>query len=76
MFFLPRFLYFIPGYLYQQFVRHEDYQDVFKYAQDLGCLLWSSEKKRMLSVTALGHENVRQYVKRKIAASSSMSAVS
>ncbi len=54
------------GYLYQQFSRQEDYLDVLQYAKDLGCLEWSLDKKRMLTVTAEGHENVREFVKRKI----------
>ena len=55
-----------PGYLYQQFARQEDYLDVLNYARDSDCLVWFLEKKRMLCVTAAGHESVRQYVKRKI----------
>ncbi|KAJ3048943.1 General transcription factor IIH subunit 4 [Quaeritorhiza haematococci] len=54
-------------WLYQQFTRFEDYQGVLKYAQDLGCLLWHSDKKRMLVITEQGHPNVKEFVKRKVA---------
>ena len=55
-----------PGFLYQQFLRQEDYNDVVKYAKDVGCLVWSMDKKRMLVVTLEGHEQVRLFVKRKV----------
>jgi transcription initiation factor TFIIH subunit 4 len=56
----------MDGYLYQQFNRLEEYLEVYQYAKDVGCLLWSNEKKRMLIVTSAGHANVRQFVKRKL----------
>jgi transcription initiation factor TFIIH subunit 4 len=58
----------MDGYLYQQFNRLEEYVEVSQYAKDVGCLLWSNEKKRMLVVTAAGHHHVRQFVKRKLTA--------
>ncbi|KAJ1978885.1 RNA polymerase II transcription factor B 52 kDa subunit [Dimargaris xerosporica] len=51
--------------LYSGFLRSQDYLAVLKYAQDLGVVLWHSDTKRMLAVTAEGDPTVRAYVKRK-----------
>jgi transcription initiation factor TFIIH subunit 4 len=54
------------SFLYQNFARVEDYQDILEYANDLGCVLWKDDKKRFIVVGEEGHALVRVYVKRKI----------
>lgn len=54
------------GFLYQSFVRQEDYNEVLQYAQDIQVCQWNLDKKRMLFVTAAGHDIVRSYVQRKM----------
>ncbi|KAI8919720.1 transcription factor Tfb2-domain-containing protein [Entophlyctis helioformis] len=49
--------------LYQQFARDQEYRDVLKHATDYGFLLWNSEKKRMLVVSAEGHEHIKSMLK-------------
>jgi len=54
------------GYLYHEFARAEDFQEVLNYAKQYDVVLWSNIKKRMLIVTMEGHHKVRAYIKRRI----------
>ena len=58
---------FTAGNLYEQFIRLEDYLDVLNFAKQNNCLLWESQKKRILVVTKEGHELVRNHLKSKTA---------
>ena len=53
------------GNLYTEFTSIHDYEQVRDYAQSLGVLQWESETKRMLFVTAEGHESVREFIQRR-----------
>jgi len=54
------------GYLYHEFARAEDFQEVLNYARQFDVVIWSNVKKRMLIVTMEGHHKVRAYIKRRI----------
>ncbi|WFD42984.1 DNA-dependent ATPase protein rad54 [Malassezia psittaci] len=54
-----------PGNLYSEFTSIQDYEQVRNYAQSLGVLQWHSEPRRMLFVTAEGHESVREFIQRR-----------
>ena len=54
-----------PGNLYTEFTSIHDYEQVRDYAQSLGVLQWESEAKRMIFVTAEGHESVREFIQRR-----------
>ena len=57
------FYYIIQGTLYQGFNREQDYQDVLKYANDFGYVLWKSDYKRIIVLSMDGHEHVRSWLK-------------
>lgn len=54
------------GYLYHEFARAEDFQEVLNYAKQYDVVLWSNVKKRILIVTMEGHHKVRAYIKKRI----------
>ncbi|ORX47626.1 putative tanscription initiation factor IIB [Piromyces finnis] len=54
------------GYLYHEFARAEDFQEVLNYAKQYNVVKWSNVKKRMLVVTMEGHIKVRAYIKKRI----------
>jgi hypothetical protein len=54
------------GYIYQQFLRQEDYDEIVQHAKDLSGLLWASDKRRILCVSSAAHDSIREYLKRKI----------
>jgi hypothetical protein len=53
------------GYLYEDFLRQEDYQEILKFAKDFGYVLWHSDIQRRLVVSEEGHEHVKTYIKQK-----------
>ena len=53
------------GNLYTDFTSSFDYVQVRDYAKSLGVLQWENESKRMLFVTAEGHESVREFIQRR-----------
>ncbi|ORZ02936.1 RNA polymerase II transcription factor B subunit 2 [Syncephalastrum racemosum] len=55
-----------PAYLYHDFNMQSDFEAAEKHAKDLGVLLWSSSKKRMMVINPEGHESVKGFVKRRI----------
>jgi transcription initiation factor TFIIH subunit 4 len=55
----------IPGFLYEQFLRQEDYNEVLKFAYDYGYVVWKSDSKRLLVVSEDGHENVKSFMRQK-----------
>jgi len=54
------------SYLYHEFARAEDFQEVLNYAKQFDIVIWSNVKKRMLVVTTEGHSKVRAYIKKRI----------
>jgi len=59
------------GYLYHEFARAEDFQEVLNYAKHYNVVIWSNVKKRMLIVDKNGHDIVRAYIKKRIKKQSS-----
>ncbi len=47
------------------FNRVHDFNEVLKYADDFGYVVWKSEKKLMMFVSAEGHEHVKAYILQK-----------
>ncbi|XP_023344545.1 general transcription factor IIH subunit 4 [Eurytemora carolleeae] len=54
---------FTEGVLYNQFLSQADYEMVRSYAEQSGCVVWSSEQRRTLVVTQDGHNSVRKFWK-------------
>lgn len=50
--------------LYQDFSRFEDYQNTMSYAEELGALLWSNDKRRLLIIKDTAHATVKAFVRR------------
>ena len=57
----------LPGHLYEQFRCQADYDNVLRYAQTLGVVLWSNARKCMFVVTEVGHQQVRAFIQKRIA---------
>ncbi|KAK4703579.1 transcription initiation factor TFIIH subunit 4, partial [Phenoliferia sp. Uapishka_3] len=55
------------GYLYDDFSSTSDYDLVVNYARELGVLLWELPKMRKMFVTMDGHQQVREFIKRRMA---------
>ncbi|CAG8566902.1 8772_t:CDS:2 [Paraglomus occultum] len=55
------------GHLYEQFRCQADYDNVLRYAQTLGVVLWSNARKCMFVVTEVGHQQVRAFIQKRIA---------
>ena len=53
------------GNLYTDFTSSFDFVQVRDYAKSLGVLQWENEQKRMLFVSADGHEAVRDFIQRR-----------
>ncbi|KAF9978729.1 RNA polymerase II transcription factor B 52 kDa subunit [Actinomortierella ambigua] len=56
-----------PGWLYSQFNRQADFDATLEYASELGVVIWSNPKRRMVCITSQGHNSVGSYVKSLIA---------
>ncbi|KAM0751463.1 transcription factor Tfb2 [Meredithblackwellia eburnea MCA 4105] len=56
------------GYLYDDFSSTSDYELVANYARELGVLLWELPKIRKMFVTMDGHLQIREFIKRRMAA--------
>ncbi|CCK71563.1 TFIIH/NER complex subunit TFB2 KNAG_0H01490 [Huiozyma naganishii CBS 8797] len=54
------------GSLYSDFESNAEYNILKKYAQDIGVMLWSEDKKRKLFVSQEGNSQVLDYAKRKL----------
>lgn len=54
-----------PGFLFKDFGTAQDFEDVAKYADELGVLRWKSTKKRCMFVTR--HEQIADWLKRRAA---------
>jgi len=52
---------FTEGVLYNQFLSHTDYETVKNYAEQQGCIVWSSDARRTLVVSQDGHNAVRRF---------------
>ncbi|PVU93549.1 hypothetical protein BB561_003199 [Smittium simulii] len=63
------------AYLYHEFNRQNDFDAVYKYAEQLGVVLWGDEKKRIMAVSFEGHESVKNYVKRRLSANKPTNSV-
>jgi len=55
---------FSDSALYNQFLSQRDYEVVRDYAQELDCLLHSSDQKRTVVVKSSGHDEVKKFWKR------------
>ncbi|KXJ19425.1 general transcription factor IIH subunit 4 [Exaiptasia diaphana] len=55
---------FTEGVLYNQFLSHEDFETLRKYAEDLGVLIWANSTKRVVIVSRSGHDDVKRFWKR------------
>ncbi|KAK5672436.1 RNA polymerase II transcription factor B 52 kDa subunit [Batrachochytrium dendrobatidis] len=49
------------GHLYQMFSGEQEYREILKYATDLGYELWHSDSKRLVVVSAEGHEHIKVF---------------
>ncbi|GAA6062488.1 hypothetical protein JCM10212_001861 [Sporobolomyces blumeae] len=58
----------VEGYLYDDFSSQHDYDLVASYARSLSVILLELPKQKKLVVTADGHLQVREYIKRRMAA--------
>lgn len=54
------------GSLYSDFENASEFNLLYKYAQDIGVLLWKDEKKRKFFVSKEGNSQVLDYAKRKL----------
>jgi transcription initiation factor TFIIH subunit 4 len=52
---------FTDGVLYNQFLSQADYDLVKNYADQLSCVVWSSDERRTLVVSQDGHNSVRKF---------------
>ncbi|KZO96539.1 transcription factor Tfb2 [Calocera viscosa TUFC12733] len=57
------------GYLYEDFNSQGDFDLVLSYAKQLDVVLWESREKRKMFVREDGHENVREFIRRRAEAS-------
>jgi len=55
------------SWLYSQFSRPQDFDSTLQYASELGVVLWSNPKRRLIAITAEGHQAVGAYVRKLIA---------
>ncbi|KAF9178574.1 RNA polymerase II transcription factor B 52 kDa subunit [Haplosporangium sp. Z 11] len=55
-----------PSWLYSQFSRQQDFESTLEYASELGVVLWSNQKRRLVCITAEGHSAVGAYVRKLI----------
>ncbi|GAA5821770.1 hypothetical protein JCM11251_001017 [Rhodosporidiobolus azoricus] len=62
------------GYLYDEFSSQHDYELVLNYAKEVGAVLWESEKARRVFVSADGHLQVREFIKRRMEAAKAEAA--
>ncbi|KAJ2158653.1 RNA polymerase II transcription factor B 52 kDa subunit [Coemansia sp. RSA 552] len=51
------------AHFYSDFKQRQDFDRVFKYAQDIGVVLWANTEKRQLVVTRQGHAKIVELVK-------------
>ncbi|KAI5477709.1 transcription initiation factor TFIIH subunit 4 [Pseudohyphozyma bogoriensis] len=58
----------VDGYLYDDFSSTGDFELVATYARELGVVLWELPEKRKVFVTADGHQQVREFIRRRMAA--------
>ncbi|GAA5843796.1 hypothetical protein JCM5353_001943 [Sporobolomyces roseus] len=58
----------VEGYLYDDFSSEHDYELVANYARDLRVVLLELPRQKRLIVTGDGHAQVREYIKRRMAA--------
>ena len=52
-----------PGFLFKDFVSLAEYEAPCRYAEEIGVLLWKSDRRRMFFVTR--HEQVAAFLRRK-----------
>ncbi|KAJ2824776.1 RNA polymerase II transcription factor B 52 kDa subunit, partial [Coemansia sp. 'formosensis'] len=62
------------AYFYKDFGQKAEYERMFKYAQDIGVILWASNEKRQLVVTRQGHAKIAELVKSQRAAAAAAAA--
>ncbi|KAF9355166.1 RNA polymerase II transcription factor B 52 kDa subunit [Mortierella sp. AD094] len=54
------------SWLYSQFSRQQDFESTLEYASQLGVVLWSDQRKRLVCVSSEGHQAVGNYVRKLI----------
>lgn len=62
------------AHFYKDFAQKQDFDRVYKYAQDIGVVLWASGEKRQLVVTRQGHAKIVELVKSQKAAAAAAAA--
>lgn len=58
-----------PGYLFKEFGSKADYEDICRYADEVGVLVWKNDAKWLFFVTR--HEQIASYIRAKRAAGNS-----
>ncbi|KAF8941378.1 RNA polymerase II transcription factor B subunit 2 [Dissophora ornata] len=56
----------VASWLYSQFNRQQDFESTLEYASELGVVLWSNQKRRMVCISTEGHQAVGAYVRKLI----------
>ncbi|KAJ2303177.1 RNA polymerase II transcription factor B 52 kDa subunit [Coemansia sp. RSA 2706] len=51
------------AYFYKDFEQRQGFERVFRYAQDIGVILWANTEKRQMVVTRQGHAKIAELVK-------------
>ena len=49
------------GFLLKDFVGQREFEDVCRYAEEIGVLVWKNETRRMFFVTK--HEQIAQFIR-------------
>eukprot|EP00842_Homolaphlyctis_polyrhiza_P001942 jgi/Hompol1/2749/HPOL_000638-RA len=53
------------SFLYKSFQNEQEYKDTLRHATEFGFALWYSDKKRMIAVSAEGHEPLKSFFQRR-----------
>lgn len=53
------------GFLMKDFDSVSDFEDVARYAEDVGVLVWYNKKKMIMFINAHGIHSVSEYMKRR-----------
>ncbi|KAF9911327.1 RNA polymerase II transcription factor B 52 kDa subunit [Lobosporangium transversale] len=56
----------VQSWLYSDFGRQQDFESTLEYASELGVVLWSNQKRRLICITTEGHQAVGSYVRKLI----------
>ncbi|KAJ2720467.1 RNA polymerase II transcription factor B 52 kDa subunit [Coemansia sp. Benny D115] len=53
----------MAAHLYKEFNQRQDFERVFRYAQDINVILWASIERRQLVVTSQGHQKIVGFIR-------------